>query len=165
MNTQILFGVAVVPAVVGLVEVCKDLGLPTRAAPAAAVVFGVLAALAQIYAGTWPWIQAVVLGIALGLSACGLYSGAKTVAAKAMGDATPAPEPAPAPSAASPAATTPVGAAALGGPVSIREIVPTDPPAPVAPTPAKPRKPRAAKPKTTVAAATPTTPTDGRTSS
>lgn len=82
MNTQILFGVAVVPAVVGLVEVCKDLGLPTRAAPAAAVVLGVLAAMAQLYEGQWPWIQAVVLGVSLGLSACGLYSGAKTVIAK-----------------------------------------------------------------------------------
>lgn len=79
MNTQLLFGVAVVPAVIGLVEVCKDLGLPTRAAPAAAVCFGVLAALAQLYAGTWPWIQAVVLGVSLGLSACGLYSGVRTV--------------------------------------------------------------------------------------
>lgn len=86
MNTQLLFGVAVVPAVIGLVEVCKDLGLPTRAAPAAAVVFGVLAAMAQLYAGTWPWIQAVVLGISLGLSACGLYSGAKTVVQKVATD-------------------------------------------------------------------------------
>ena len=83
MDTQILFGIAVVPAVVGLVEVGKDLGLPTRAAPAAAVAFGVLASMAQLYAGTWPWIQAVVLGVALGLSASGLYSGAKTIAAKA----------------------------------------------------------------------------------
>jgi hypothetical protein len=91
MNTQILFGIAVVPAVVGLVEVCKDLGLPSRAAPAAAVVFGVLAALAQLYAGTWPWIQAVVLGVSLGLSACGLYSGVKTVAQKATDATTPTP--------------------------------------------------------------------------
>jgi hypothetical protein len=90
MNPQILFGIAVVPAVVGLVEVCKDLGLPTRAAPAAAVVFGVLAALAQIYAGTWPWMQAVVLGVSLGLSACGLYSGAKTVIARVDPSATAA---------------------------------------------------------------------------
>lgn len=78
MTPQLLFGIAVVPAVIGLVEVCKDLGLPTRAAPAASVIFGVLAALAQLYAGQWPWIQATVVGIALGLAACGLYSGAKT---------------------------------------------------------------------------------------
>jgi hypothetical protein len=119
MNTQILFGVAVVPAVVGLVEVCKDLGLPTRAAPAAAVAFGILAALAQIYAGTWPWIQAVVLGVALGLAAAGLYSGDKTVAARATNStivplivvksAIPAPAAAPAaPPIAPPIVTTPI---------------------------------------------------------
>jgi hypothetical protein len=79
VNTQILFGIAVVPAIVGLVEVCKDLGVPTRVSPALAVCFGILAGLAELYAGQWPWIQAVVLGISLGLSACGLYSGAKTV--------------------------------------------------------------------------------------
>lgn len=79
MNNQILFGIAVIPAVIGLVEVCKTLGLPTRAAPALAVAFGVLAALAQLEAGTWPWIQAVVLGVSFGLSASGLYAGVKTV--------------------------------------------------------------------------------------
>jgi hypothetical protein len=82
VNTQLLFGIAVVPAIVGLVEVGKDLGVPTRVAPALAVLFGILAGLAQLYAGQWPWIQAVVLGISLGLSACGLYSGAKTVIQK-----------------------------------------------------------------------------------
>jgi hypothetical protein len=102
LNTQILFGVAVVPAVVGLVQVSKDLGLPTRAAPAAAVLFGVLASLAQLYAGTWPWVQAVTLGVALGLSACGLYSGAKTVAAK-------------------------TGLDTATGPVPLKEIVPPTP--------------------------------------
>jgi hypothetical protein len=101
LNTQILFGVAVVPAVVGLVQVSKDLGLPTRAAPAAAVLFGVLASLAQLYAGTWPWVQAVTLGVALGLSACGLYSGAKTVAAK-------------------------TGLDTATGPVPLKEIIPSD---------------------------------------
>jgi hypothetical protein len=86
VSTQILFGIAVVPAIVGLVEVCKDLGLPTRAAPACSVIFGVLAAFAQFYAGTWPWIQAAVLGIALGLSAAGLYSGVKTVITTGQAD-------------------------------------------------------------------------------
>src|SRR5947209_9239020 len=84
MNNQILFGIAVIPAVIGLVEVCKTLGLPTRAAPALAVAFGVLAALAQLEAGTWPWIQAVVLGVSFGLSASGLYAGVKTTIIPAL---------------------------------------------------------------------------------
>jgi hypothetical protein len=79
MTPQILFGIAVVPAIIGLVEVGKDLGLPTRAAPAIAVILGILAGLAQLYATRWAGIEAIVLGIALGLSACGLYAGMKTI--------------------------------------------------------------------------------------
>ena len=78
MNNQILFGVVIVPAVIGLVQVAKDIGLPSRFAPAAAVGFGILAGLAQIYASRWAWIQAIVVGIALGLSAVGLYAGTTT---------------------------------------------------------------------------------------
>lgn len=78
MTNQILFGVVIVPAVIGLVQVCKDMGLPARYAPAAAVLFGILAGMAQLYSTSWPWIQAAVIGIALGLSAVGLYSGTTT---------------------------------------------------------------------------------------
>lgn len=75
MTTQILFGVVIVPAVIGLTQVVKDVGVPSRFAPVAAVLFGILAGLAQLYAGQWQWIQAVVVGVAMGLSAVGLYSG------------------------------------------------------------------------------------------
>ena len=80
MDTTLLYGIAVIPAIVGLVQVVKDLGAPSNYAPLAAVVFGLLAGFAQFYAGQLPWISAAVTGIALGLSAVGLYSGAKTVA-------------------------------------------------------------------------------------
>ena len=40
MDTTLLFGIAVIPAIVGLVQVVKDLGLPSNYAPLAAVVFG-----------------------------------------------------------------------------------------------------------------------------
>lgn len=122
MNTQILFGIAVIPAIVGLVEVSKDLGLPVRAAPALAVLFGVLAAMAQLYANQWPWIQAVVVGVAFGLSACGLYSGAKTVIsgqAQLVAGATLRP-----------------AVAAISD--QLRELTPT--PTPIADTPRTPRK-------------------------
>jgi hypothetical protein len=80
MDTTLLFGIAVIPAIVGLVQVAKDLGAPSNFAPAIAVVFGLLAGFAQFYAGQLPWISAAITGIALGLSAVGLYAGAKTVA-------------------------------------------------------------------------------------
>jgi hypothetical protein len=78
MNTAILFGVAVVPTIIGLVEVCKRAGLPSQFAPALAVLYGILAAVAEVLAGTYTWIPAVFLGISFGLSASGLYSGVKT---------------------------------------------------------------------------------------
>jgi hypothetical protein len=79
INNTTLFGILIVPAIVGLVEVAKDVGLPSKMAPAAAVLFGILAALAALYQTRWPWIQAVTIGVALGLSAVGLYSGASTI--------------------------------------------------------------------------------------
>jgi hypothetical protein len=80
MDTTLLFGIAVIPAIVGLVQVVKDLGLPSNYAPLVAVCFGLLAGFAQFYAGQLPWISAAVTGVALGLSAVGLYAGAKTIA-------------------------------------------------------------------------------------
>ena len=81
MNNQLLFGVVVVPAVIGLVEVLKQAGLPSKFAPIAAVSFGILAGFAQLEAGKLPWIPAVVIGVSLGLSAVGLYSGISSVSA------------------------------------------------------------------------------------
>ena len=81
MDTTLLYGIAVIPAIVGLVQVTKDIGLPANYAPLCAVCFGLLAGFAQFYAGQAAWISAAITGIALGLSAVGLYSGAKTVAA------------------------------------------------------------------------------------
>ncbi len=74
MNDQLLLGIAAGPAIVGLVDVLKDCGLPSRYAPLAAVALGILAGLAQQYAPTLSWIQPVVLGIVLGLGAVGLYA-------------------------------------------------------------------------------------------
>lgn len=109
MNQQLLFGVVIVPAVVGLTQVVKECGVPSRLAPAAAVFFGVLAGLAQIYGAHFQWIQAVVIGIALGLSAVGLYSGATSLFAATQAAS-------PAASQAAPAIQTPVSPSPAGEP-------------------------------------------------
>ena len=93
MDTTLLYGIAVIPAIVGLVQVTKDIGLPANYAPLCAVCFGLLAGFAQFYAGRLVWISAAVTGIALGLSAVGLYSGAKTVAANVSFTAQNSPKP------------------------------------------------------------------------
>jgi hypothetical protein len=70
--------------IVALVEGAKRLGLPTRWAPLVAVCLGLLCGiLAQVAAVAPPvhiWYEAAGGGIVLGLSAGGLYSGAKAFA-------------------------------------------------------------------------------------
>jgi hypothetical protein len=79
MTEPMLYGIFIVPAIVGLTQVAKDTGLPARFAPLVAVLIGAAAGLAQLEQGKLPWIPAIALGIVFGLSACGLYDTAKNV--------------------------------------------------------------------------------------
>lgn len=76
-------GVLAVPLIMGLVEMAKRFGLETVWAAPMAVLLGVLLAvgweMGTVYAEAQRWIQAVLWGVALGLSAAGLYSGGKKV--------------------------------------------------------------------------------------
>jgi hypothetical protein len=69
--------------IVALVEGAKRLGLPARWAPLLAVCLGllcgVLAQLAAVAPHVHIWYEAAGGGIVLGLSAAGLYSGAKAL--------------------------------------------------------------------------------------
>lgn len=68
------FIVAIVPIVVGLVQVAKGVGIPSKYAPVVSIVFGIgLVALTGV-----AWQAFVVQGIIAGLAASGLYSGGKT---------------------------------------------------------------------------------------
>lgn len=70
---------ALIPLVVGLVEVVKNVGIPERFAPLASLVIGV--ALAFFVFPTLPMV--ILGGIAIGLMASGLYSGVRTMATSA----------------------------------------------------------------------------------
>lgn len=78
-----LAGVLIVPLIIGLVEVAKRSGLDSAWAAPLAIVFGLVASLG--YTATHPpvapelWYTSALWGIAFGLSASGLYSGAKAV--------------------------------------------------------------------------------------
>ena len=72
-----IFGVSAVLVIIGLVQIAKSLGLPTRYAGVASVGLGVLTSLGYTYYVDAPWLQAVMVGLAIGLSAAGLYSGTK----------------------------------------------------------------------------------------
>lgn len=75
---------ATVPAVIALVTLFKDLGLPSKLSPLLAVVLGVaLSVLGALSLGTVAnWYETVSLGVILGLSAAGLYDGARAIGNK-----------------------------------------------------------------------------------
>lgn len=73
---------ATAPAVLALVQLAKDTGLPTKAAAPLAVVLGVLLAVADhTLAGTGLY-NAASSGLILGLAAAGLYDAARLAAPK-----------------------------------------------------------------------------------
>lgn len=74
-----LTAAAAAPLVVALVEAAKRAGLPAAYAPIAAVAFAI--PLVALLGGAID-TEALVTGIVAGLSAAGLYSGTKAVAAK-----------------------------------------------------------------------------------
>jgi len=75
----VIYGLPIAAVIVGLVELAKGQGLPYRYAPVLAVCLGLLFAtlgkLDDPTVGTW--LQVELLGLITGLSASGLYSGAK----------------------------------------------------------------------------------------
>ncbi|WP_284141054.1 MULTISPECIES: hypothetical protein [unclassified Virgibacillus] len=69
------YGVVLIPIIMGLIEVAKILGLPRKYAPLLAVILGVAAG--TIYANPDSLRGGILIGIALGLSSVGLYSGTR----------------------------------------------------------------------------------------
>lgn len=73
-----LYGVAVVPLLIGLMELIKGAGLNPKYAGLVAWCLGVGLALAYgLTEAGWTALQCIVIGSAIGLSASGLYSGVK----------------------------------------------------------------------------------------
>lgn len=87
MENTVYGGVLVVPLIVGLVEVAKRLGLGTAWSAPLAVGLGLVVRLGYLVAsGTnepTAWVDGIVQGLALGLAAAGLYSGAKRLGEEA----------------------------------------------------------------------------------
>lgn len=72
MNSAIIIAI-----ITGLIEIFKKLGLNTKFAPVISVILGLFFA---FLCGEYTVIADIVInGLIIGLSACGLYSGAKTL--------------------------------------------------------------------------------------
>ncbi len=77
-----LYGISAVILIVGLVQLIKGLGLPAKYAGLASVVLGLIVSIGQAYLAEQVAFEAVIIGLAIGLSAAGLYSTAKNAVGK-----------------------------------------------------------------------------------
>jgi hypothetical protein len=70
-----IYDVAIIPLIVGVVELFKTLGLPTKFSALVAAVLGV--AIGIVYVAPENIPEGILIGLSLGLAAAGLYSGIK----------------------------------------------------------------------------------------
>lgn len=75
MDQFSVYGLAPVPVVVGLAELLKRAGVPKSLIPAVSIVLGLLFAFFYLAPGNPK--KAILMGLVLGLSSIGLFSGAK----------------------------------------------------------------------------------------
>lgn len=76
-NSVLLYGIPVLALIIGLVKVAREMGLPSKFAPAAALGLGIIGGIAVAYQNGMAPVGGVVIGIALGLMACGIYDQGK----------------------------------------------------------------------------------------
>jgi len=72
------YDVALVPIITGMVQVAKEVGLPSRFASLFAVILGAVAGVTYLFPDDL-W-KGIFVGITFGLAASGLYSGGKYTA-------------------------------------------------------------------------------------
>ena len=71
-----MYDVALIPATMGLVEVAKSAGLPGKYAPIVSLAIGIALGIGTSLDNIG---KGVIVGVAVGLSASGLYSGTKAL--------------------------------------------------------------------------------------
>lgn len=70
-----VYGIALVPVIIALVGVINKLGVPSRYLPAAAIVLGLLGGIFYLAPGDPK--KGILIGIVMGLTSVGAYSGVK----------------------------------------------------------------------------------------
>ncbi|MFD2671022.1 hypothetical protein [Marinicrinis sediminis] len=76
MNMEV-YDIALIPVIVALVSVCKQLGLPVKWSPVVAIIVGVM--FGTLYVSPGNALQGGLTGLTMGLAASGLYSGTKKI--------------------------------------------------------------------------------------
>ncbi len=75
MDEFTIYGIALVPVVTGMVQLLKMSGLPKKYTPISSLALGILSGYYYLAPDDPP--RAIFMGIVVGLSAVGLYSGTK----------------------------------------------------------------------------------------
>ncbi|MFS1513608.1 hypothetical protein VQL36_14370 [Chengkuizengella sp. SCS-71B] len=75
-----VYDFAIVPIIVALVQLVKQLGLGAKYQPVLSLVLGVVTGIVYVAPGDPK--QAILVGIVMGLAASGLWSGAKNIVQK-----------------------------------------------------------------------------------
>lgn len=70
-------GIALIPIITMLVDILKKAGLPKKFAPLASLVLGIIFGMA--FENTGDIKNSIIIGLIMGTSASGLYSGGKEV--------------------------------------------------------------------------------------
>jgi len=76
-NVELISGVSAIPIILGLVQLARLFGLKEKYAPLLTVALGELASITYYFYRNQTWYEAVIVGLVLGLSAIGLYSGTR----------------------------------------------------------------------------------------
>jgi len=71
-----IYDVAIIPLILGIVELLKQVGLPSKFAALVSVILGIV--IGVVYASPEDIKKGILVGLALGLAASGLYSGTKS---------------------------------------------------------------------------------------
>ncbi|MCZ2258289.1 hypothetical protein [Sporosarcina sp. G11-34] len=72
-----IYDVALIPLIIGIVELLKFTGLRKKLLPVVSLLFGVLAGVFYVYPGDLK--GGILVGVMMGLSASGMYSGGKAL--------------------------------------------------------------------------------------
>ena len=79
LTSYLIYGIPAITLVIGLVKLFQQQGLPSKYAPLASLIIGILAGVTVAITSNQTVLYGIVLGIVFGLSASGIYDiGKKT---------------------------------------------------------------------------------------
>ncbi|RJX24740.1 MAG: hypothetical protein C4554_08345 [Dethiobacter sp.] len=76
-DVELIGGVSAIAIILGLVQLARMLGLSEKYASLLTVALGLLASVGYHFYSDQMWYESVIVGLVLGLSAIGLYTGTK----------------------------------------------------------------------------------------